>query len=303
MAWKPAEITSASSQGGSIWICERLEAGDVLGTEVTGPLEVAAFLDGFDIPDSLEFTHWKDRQQARLLPLIKDALVVLIDRCRRTGDSRQIERLADRMLALDELSEEAIRAKMEARAFAGDRLTALEFFEEWRTKLAEELQAVPSELVEGMAVRLRRRGWERTTLTNIPTVPTDQWRGRPFIGRTAEYRVLYEAWEAVKRGEPGHALVLGDSGVGKTTLVERLTTAAGLEGAAISRVQCYDLEREIPYSTVSSLILGSAGPTGSFGDARRGAGRAIADRTGGAPSLSQHSRVERQPGRERPGSG
>ena len=235
---------------------DRLDAGDVLGTEVTTPLEVAAFLDGFDIPESSEFTHWKDRQQARLLPMIKDALVVLIDRCRRTGDSRQIERLADRMLALDDLSEEAIRAKMEARAFAGDRLTALEFYEEWRTKLAEELQAVPSDLVEGMAVRLRRRGWERTTLTNIPTVPTDQWRGRPFIGRTAEYRVLYERWEAVQRGEAGHALILGDSGVGKTTIVEKLTTAAGLQGAAISRVQCYDLEREIPYSTVSSLVLG-----------------------------------------------
>jgi tetratricopeptide (TPR) repeat protein/type II secretory pathway predicted ATPase ExeA len=234
----------------------RLEAGDVLGSEVRSSLAVAAFLDGFDIADSAEFTHWKDRQQARLLPLIKDALVVLIDRCRRTGDSREIERLADRMLALDELSEEAIRAKMEARAFAGDRLTALEFYEEWRAKLAEELQAVPSDLVEGIAVRLRRRGWERTTLTNIPTVPTDQWRGRPFIGRATEYRVLYEAWEAVRRGQPGHALVLGDSGVGKTTLVEKLTTAAGLEGAAISRVQCYDLEREIPYSTVSNLILG-----------------------------------------------
>ena len=235
---------------------DRLEAGDVLGTEVTSPLEVAAFLDGFDIIDSSEFNHWKDRQQGRLLPMIKDALVVLIDRCRRTGDSRQIERLADRMLVLDELSEEAIRAKMEARAFAGDRLTALEFFEEWKKKLADELQALPSDLVEGMAVRLRRRGWERTTATNIPTVPTDQWRGRQFIGRAAEYRVLYELWEAVQCGEPGHALILGDSGVGKTTLVEKLTTAAGLEGAAISRVQCYDLEREIPYSTVSSLIRG-----------------------------------------------
>jgi DNA-binding SARP family transcriptional activator/type II secretory pathway predicted ATPase ExeA/tetratricopeptide (TPR) repeat protein len=235
---------------------ERLQAGDVLGNEVTGALEVAAFLDGFDITDSAEFTHWKDRQQARLLPVIKDALLVLIDRCRRNGESRQIEQLADRMLALDDLSEEAIRAKMEARAFAGDRLTALEIFEGWKSKLAEELQAVPSDLVEGMAVRLRRRGWERTTLANIPNVPTDQWRGRPFIGRTAEYRVLYEAWEGVRKGVPGHALVLGDSGVGKTTLVQRLTTAAGLEGAAISRVQCYDVEREIPYSTLSSLVLG-----------------------------------------------
>ncbi len=188
--------------------------------------------------------------------MIKDALLVLIDRCRRNGESRQIEQLADRMLALDDLSEEAIRAKMEARAFAGDRLTALEIFEEWKAKLAEELHAVPSDLVEGMAVRLRRRGWERTTLANIPTVPTDQWRGRPFIGRTAEYRQLYEAWEGVRKGVPGHALILGDSGVGKTTLVQRLTTAAGLEGAAISRVQCYDVEREIPYSTLSGLIIG-----------------------------------------------
>jgi DNA-binding SARP family transcriptional activator len=235
---------------------ERLEAGEVLGSEIIGPLEVAAFLEGFDIPDSAEFTHWKDRQQARLVPMIKDALVVLIDRCRRTGDSRQIERLADRMLALDDLSEEAIRAKMEARAFAGDRLTALEIFEEWKAKLADELQAAPSDLVEGMAVRLRRRGWERTSLPKIPNVPTDQWRGRPFIGRTSEYRVLYEAWEDVRRGIPRHALILGDSGVGKSTLVERLTTAAGLEGAAISRVQCYDLEREIPYSALSTLILG-----------------------------------------------
>lgn len=235
---------------------DRLELGDVLGTEVIEPLEVAAFLEGFDIPDSPEFTHWKDGIQARLLPIIKDALLVLIDRCRRTGDTRQIERLADRMLLLDELSEEAIRAKMEARAFAGDRLTALEIFEEWKAKLAEELQAVPSDLVEGMAIRLRRRGWERTTLANIPNVPTDQWRGRPFIGRTAEYRMLYESWEAVRKGVPVHALILGDSGVGKTTLVQRLTTAAGLEGAAISRVQCYDLEREIPYSTLNGLIVG-----------------------------------------------
>ncbi len=97
---------------------DRLLGGNVLGSEVTSPLEVANFLDGFDIAGTTEFGMWKDRQQARLLPSIKDALVLLIDRCRRNGDTRQIEQLADRMLGLDELSEEAIRAMMEARAFA-----------------------------------------------------------------------------------------------------------------------------------------------------------------------------------------
>jgi tetratricopeptide (TPR) repeat protein len=160
------------------------------------------------------------------------------------------------MLTLDDLSEEAIRAKMEARAFAGDRLTALRVFEEWRVKLSDAVGAQPSNLVEGMAVRLRRRGWERTTLIEIPTVPTDQWRGRSFVGRSAEYRRLYEAWEETKKARACHALILGDSGIGKSTLVNRLTTAAGLEGAVFSRAQCYDLEQDIPYATLGNLVRG-----------------------------------------------
>jgi DNA-binding SARP family transcriptional activator/ABC-type transporter Mla MlaB component len=235
---------------------DRLLGGDVLGSEVTSPLEVANFLDGFDIPDATEFAIWKDRQQARLLPAIKDALVLLIDRCRRTGDTRQIEQLADRMLGLDELSEEAIRAKMESRAFAGDRVGALKIFEGWKARLGAELGATPSELLERMAMRLRRRGWERTPITDIPSVPNDQLKARPFVGRATEYRVLYEAWEGLRTGLPAHSFVLGDSGVGKSTLVLRLTAAAALEGAVITRVQSYDLERDIPYSTLGGLVQG-----------------------------------------------
>ena len=235
---------------------DRLESGDILGTETREPLLVAGFLEGFDISDSPEFALWKDRKRASLLPAIKTALVKLIDECRRTADVRQIEQFADSMLAIDELSEEAVRAKMEARAFAGDRLTALRVFEDWRVRLEEALGAQPSALVEGMAVRLRRRGWERTDPSDIPTVPTDQWRGRLFVGRFDEYRLLYEVWEHTRRGRARHALVLGDSGVGKTTLVNRLVTAAGLEGAAVSRTQCYDLESEIPYATLGNLTLG-----------------------------------------------
>ena len=235
---------------------DRLLAGDVVGTATQEALEVTEFLEGFEIPDSAEFGLWKDRQRAKLLPAVRAALVQLIDRCRRTGDTRQIEQLADTMLALDELSEEAVRAKMEARAFAGDRLTALRIFEEWKGKLSEEVGAQPSDLMEGMAVRLRRRGWERSDLADIPTVRTDQWRDRSFIGRAFEYRALYEAWERTKRGQASHVLVLGDSGVGKSTLVDRLITAAGLEGAAFSRAQCYDLEQEIPYATIGNLVRG-----------------------------------------------
>lgn len=246
----------ALKQGRLALDLDRLLAGDIAGDESTAPLEVTAFLDGFDIPDAAEFTLWKDGQQARLLPAIKQTLVALMDRCHRVGNFHQIEALADRMLALDDLSEEAIRAKMEARALSGDRITALRVFEEWRTKLAAELGAVPSELLEGMAMRLRQRGWERVADRPNPSALTDQRQHRPFVNRRNEYQVLYEAWKRTKQGLPGHLLILGDSGIGKTTLVQRFTTAVEFEGAAITRVQCYDLEQEIPYAAISALISG-----------------------------------------------
>lgn len=235
---------------------ERLMDGNVLGTETETPLEIAGFLDGFDIPDSGEFGMWKDRQQARLLPKIMSAFGILIESARRHGDTKQVEHLANRMLALDELCEEAVRAKMEVLALSGDRLSALKVYEEWRLKLFEELSATPSVVLASMAAHLRKRGWEGTPVNEIPTPPMGHRRGRPFVGRAAEYKALYEAWEDIRSEHRGHVMVLGDSGVGKTTLVERFTTAAGLEGAVVSRVQCYDLEREIPYATVAGLIVG-----------------------------------------------
>ena len=234
---------------------DQLTARHIHGSDALGMVDLPGFLEGFEIPDAPEFALWKDRHQARLLPQFKEALVLLIARHRRSGESRYIEQLADRLLALDELSEEGIRAKMEARAWAGDRLTALKIFEEWKGKLRDELHAAPSDRLELMATTLRRGGWERAVINDIPVVSPDKARERPFVGRSDEYRRLYDSWEGLKHGKAVHSIILGDSGVGKTTLVERFTTAVGLEGAAVARVQAYDLDRNIPFATLRGLGL------------------------------------------------
>ena len=40
---------------------DRLRSGEIIGTDPFKPLEIAGFLEGFDIPDAHEFSLWKDR--------------------------------------------------------------------------------------------------------------------------------------------------------------------------------------------------------------------------------------------------
>jgi tetratricopeptide (TPR) repeat protein len=49
-------------------------------------------------------------------------------------------------------------------------------------------------------------------------------------------------------------LVRGESGLGKTTLVERVVTGAALEGASVARVRCHELERELPFGVMGSVV-------------------------------------------------
>ena len=263
---------------------DRLEAGNIIGTEDEGDLDVDGFLRGFDIDDAPEFGLWKDREQARRLPSIHAGLLTLIDHGRRRGSHDEIMQRAERLLALDHLAEEGIRAKMEALALVGDRFGALRVFDDWKTQVAEELHAEPSSLVEGMAVQLRKRGWEPKEPNPTPAVPAEQWKDRRFVGRKAEYRRLYETWEAVHQHRPQHALTAGDSGVGKTTLVQRLVTAAGLEGASVSRVQCYQMEQPIPFGMIGALVNGLLGRPGVAATAPE----ALAEVARVVPQVKQH---------------
>ena len=91
---------------------------------------------------------------------------------------------------------------------------------------------------------------------------------------------MYRLWEELKEGRPVHSILLGDSGVGKTTLVERLTAAASLEGAAVARVQSYDLERSIPFAALGGLALGlldQSGSSATSAEALAGLARAVPD--------------------------
>ncbi|HET9134439.1 MAG TPA: AAA family ATPase, partial [Gemmatimonadales bacterium] len=227
-----------------------LERGDLDDPDLA---RIGPFLHDVDVPDAPEFALWCDAQRAQLLPKLHSFLGARIERARRTGDARQMAALADQLHAVDELSEEGIRAVLESRALAGDRIGALRAYEVWSARLADELGAVPSADLVRLADRLRRRGLAPSAASLAP-LPTEQWKERTFLGRAAEYATCYGVWEQVRRGDTRHLMVRGTHGVGKTTLTDRLLTTAAIEGAAVVRVACFALERELPYGVIGAMV-------------------------------------------------
>ncbi len=232
---------------------ERLATGDLLGSDICPQVELRDLLQDLEIPDAPGFDHWRDRVRARWRPTIQTAMLQFLNRARRTGNWHELDRLADRLFELDELSEQGLRAKMEAAALSGDRLGALKLYDGWASRLQVELSALPSPVMHRFAEDLRRGDSvirePRPTRRASTTAPL-------LVGRKSEYQALYSVWEKILERSAHHALVCGESGVGKTTIVSHLLAAVALDGAVVSRVKCYELEQDIPYAAITALLRG-----------------------------------------------
>ncbi|HKW41664.1 MAG TPA: AAA family ATPase, partial [Gemmatimonadales bacterium] len=241
----------------SIALAPGAVAADVLKlesceTEVRGP-----FLEGFDVPGAVRFEQWKDEWRAKLMPRIRDCLVKQMDAGRRIGNFEAVEEHAHILLELDPLCEDGVRGVMEARAWVGDRTNALKAYGRFAARLAEELGAKPSPDLARVADLLRegRRATSREPTTgHVSERQERRFEAETLIGREREFARLYDAWLEVRRREPRIVVLLGDPGVGKTTLANAFVSSCQMEGAAIARAQAYDAERELPFGVLAELI-------------------------------------------------
>lgn len=215
------------------------------------------FLEGFDVPGAVRFEQWKDEWRAKLMPRIRDCLVKQMDAGRRIGNFEAVEKHAQILLELDPLCEDAVRGVMEARAWVGDRSNALKAYGRFAARLAEELGAKPSPDLVRVADLLRegkRAAPREPGARHVAERHERRFEAETLIGREREFARLYDVWLEVRRREPRIMVVLGDPGVGKTTLVNAFVSTCQMEGAAIARAQAYDAERELPFGVLAELI-------------------------------------------------
>ncbi|MGE5137406.1 MAG: helix-turn-helix transcriptional regulator [Gemmatimonadota bacterium] len=78
-------------------------------------------------------------------------------------------------------------------------------------------------------------------------------RGR-LVGRDGELRRLLDLLDNAATGQPAHALVSGDAGVGKTRLVGELAARAAARGFAVLSGRCAELGDTIPYLPLADAL-------------------------------------------------
>ncbi|MCA9878061.1 MAG: AAA family ATPase, partial [Thermomicrobiales bacterium] len=80
-----------------------------------------------------------------------------------------------------------------------------------------------------------------------------------LYGRQEDTAALHAAWRAACSGFGGLALVAGEAGIGKTSLVDGLTASARQDGAVVLTGHCYDLDSGSPYAPWAEVLRTPAG--------------------------------------------
>jgi hypothetical protein len=77
------------------------------------------------------------------------------------------------------------------------------------------------------------------SVATVPTSDNPMYR-RTFVGREAELRQLQAAYDAAGSGQGGLVMVVGEPGIGKTSLIEQLATYATVRGGRTLVGHCYE---------------------------------------------------------------
>ena len=209
------------------------------------------FLQGFQIKDSDEFEYWLAAEQERLREKAVAALRMLIDGYLERGEHRAGIQYAQRLVAIDPLSEDAHQKLMRLYSLSGRRSRALAQYEDLASVLRRELDVDP--MPETMALQQRILRQE----SSHPLGTGSGEEGGPVIpmaGRDSEYGQLDRSMQSALAGKTLLSFVEGEPGVGKTRLIRSLLDALSSQpGTLVLKGSCLDVLPE-SYQPLSGAL-------------------------------------------------
>ncbi|HEY6276277.1 MAG TPA: AAA family ATPase [Streptosporangiaceae bacterium] len=219
------------------------------------------------------YATWADPARDELRNLLRRARLVAAEAALGTGDAPAAARLAGAAMTADPLDEAAHRWYMSAAAAAGEPGKALAAYAALSQRLAEELGADPAPQTRDVHLAI---------LQEQPGAPASGQRpvaaarpGRPaaavpgplapaagtgpvLAGRAREIGQLQALWHDAIAGQPSLVTIVGEAGIGKTTLAEFLAAEAEADGASVLRTRCYETERSLFLQPIVEAIMPAA---------------------------------------------
>ena len=201
-----------------------------------------------DVLADFPYDDFAEAERARLsdrrAALEQDRAAALLD-LDRPADAAVV---AEALAAEQPLREQVWELLMLARYRTGRQAEALRAFQDARTVLAEELGLEPGPALRRLEQQILEQdpALDRTapaTAPSPPTAPVAPAPGGPtdasdtgtgpagplVVGRTEELDRLGQALASAASGQANFALVSGEAGIGKTTLVRAAVARSGLE--------------------------------------------------------------------------
>jgi DNA-binding SARP family transcriptional activator len=244
---------------------EFLAAADLDPARAAG-FDVARFLQGFSIRHAPQFEEWVAGTRTALLRRHHLVLGRLAREAMAQWRWREAVDFADRWLEGDPVSDEAAQLAVEARYLSGNRSAALNRYAEFRTQLAADAGCEPSRALQALVTRIEA---DRATRDSRPI--TDEWFAHApsfeasLVGREPQWKSLTAAWKRVSQGHGRIMLVEGESGVGKTRLVDEFLRWVVAEGGTVLRGRSFDRRAGIPFEPVAEALRGAIGAPGLAG--------------------------------------
>jgi DNA-binding SARP family transcriptional activator len=176
--------------------------------------------------------------------------------CLLTSDAVQALELAEQAVALNPLAEAGYQVLMLAYYSMWRQEEALQAFDRCRRLLGDELGVDPLDQTVALHLAILRHEDIGSLVPSQPALSEDeiqveQAAALPLIGREKPLEELMAAVAKAATGEFAVLLLAGESGIGKTRLVEAVLARSGL---ASGYNRCSDLESRLPYVALALAL-------------------------------------------------
>ena len=189
------------------------------------------FLDRSELGEAA-FDQWAEQERNRLRARFRQVLQDAALEASAAGRWADAVSRAKRLQSIAPFDPDAAKLAVTTLLSAGKRLEALELVRQFAERTERELGVPVHADVQALITRLSREAVAETPLSRAQT-STREGPTLPFVGRETEVSQLLTLWQTVGEDAGALALIEGESGIGKTRLIQEFVAHARSLGGVL----------------------------------------------------------------------